>query len=312
MNLRTAGGDVLTRLDENRLSWPGDAVLLFACLRDEVLRLPYFLEYYRALGVSRFVVIDNDSSDGTTALLREQPDVHLFHTAASYAGSRCGVHWLNAALSAFADGHWSLVVDADEQLVYLGSESQALGGLCERLESSGASALLTFLLDMYGAGPIRDLHYAPGTPFLTTAPFFDTDSYTPGSGDPGGRIPATGGARWRLFWKGRQHPGANPPVLTKIPLVRWSKVLALQASTHVIENVVLAPFTGALLHFKLFSDFAERAAHEARRGEHWQDAAQYTVYAAGLAADLALDPMYPGSGRLRDTAQLVELGLLVS
>ena len=40
-------------------------IRLFAIMRNESLRLPYFLEYYKNLGVDRFFLIDNNSTDGS-------------------------------------------------------------------------------------------------------------------------------------------------------------------------------------------------------------------------------------------------------
>ena len=56
---------------------PGD-VLLFSTLRDEYVRLPYFLQYYRDLGIGHFLIVDNDSGDGGTDYLARQPDVSLW------------------------------------------------------------------------------------------------------------------------------------------------------------------------------------------------------------------------------------------
>lgn len=70
-------------------------VLLFSTLRNEHVRLPYFLEYYRDLGVSHFLIVDNDSRDDGAAYLSRQPDVSLWSTSASYKRARFGVDWLN-------------------------------------------------------------------------------------------------------------------------------------------------------------------------------------------------------------------------
>lgn len=311
MMVTTPQGHELTRLRQNVPAIRAGEILLFACVRDEVLRLPYFLDYYRALGVSRFIVVDNDSSDGTGSLLLSQPDVDLFHTANAYSGSHYGVHWLNGLLRVFGRGHWVLVVDADELLVYPDCESVSLPQFANRLEASGSDALLTFLLDMYSAGPIREARYAPGDPFLATCPYFDLDSYTPGSEGIRARIPERGGPRRRLFWPpGREHRG-KPPVLAKIPLVKWKDGLEYLASTHRIEGLNLSSTTGALLHFKFFADFVQRSSTEVERREHWDAAAQYEVYAEALAANPDLSASYEGSVRYRDSRQLIRLGLMM-
>lgn len=48
-------------------------VLLVSTLRNERIRLPYFLKYYRDMGVSHFLIIDNGSDDGSREYLAEQP-----------------------------------------------------------------------------------------------------------------------------------------------------------------------------------------------------------------------------------------------
>ena len=48
----------------------GDAPVVVAVTRDEALRLPFFLSYYRSLGCAGFVVADNESTDGSRELLR--------------------------------------------------------------------------------------------------------------------------------------------------------------------------------------------------------------------------------------------------
>ena len=104
---------------EPRFSPPGAGdVLCFSCVRDEALRLPWFLEYHRRIGVDRFFVVDNGSSDGSTDFLLDQADVTVYYTVDSYAANRCGMVWLDELLESHGNGHWSLTLDADELLVY--------------------------------------------------------------------------------------------------------------------------------------------------------------------------------------------------
>lgn len=58
-------------------------ILLFCTLRNERIRLPWFLKYYRDLGVQHFLFVDNGSADGSAEYLADQPDVSLWHTDAS-------------------------------------------------------------------------------------------------------------------------------------------------------------------------------------------------------------------------------------
>jgi len=103
--------------DRTREIRPGD-ILCFTTLRNERVRLSYFLRYYRDLGVDHFLMIDNASDDGSREFLAEQPDVSLWTTPHSYKRSNFGTDWINGLLRRHAHGHWALVVDVDEFLVY--------------------------------------------------------------------------------------------------------------------------------------------------------------------------------------------------
>ena len=57
---------------------PGAGLRLFSMMRNERDLLPLFLDHYRKLGIARFVIVDNDSSDGSHEWLIDQPDVELY------------------------------------------------------------------------------------------------------------------------------------------------------------------------------------------------------------------------------------------
>ncbi len=281
------------------------AILGVACVRNENLRLPHFLDHHRELGVERFFIVDNGSTDGSTAFLLGQPDVHVFTTDQSYAAARYGVAWINEILDTHALGHWALILDADELFTYPDSENLDLQTLTARFDRVGAETVRSFMLDMYADRPIRDTAYQRGQPLIAAAPFFDADTYWMRDG---WGVPSRGGPRFRLFWRGRA-PAATSPWLTKFPLIRWRKGLSIE-SIHNQPGVVQAPTTGVLLHFKLMADLYQRAQEEVSRKQHWQDASEYAVYWDVLRSDPAVSAYHEGSQRYEGTSQLAELGLI--
>jgi len=301
-----ADGEKLLQMDKRPVKLQADEIIAFSCVRNESLRLPYFLEYYRSLGVQRFIIVDNASGDDTVDLLLSQDDVHVFFTEESYAGSKCGVTWLNDLLSRYGTGHWTLTVDADELLVYPLCEKIDLHQLTRYLDSIGTQGLVSFLLDMYSDKAIQNTRYTAGTPFLDLCSYFDRDSYHEKDENS---VPVRGGPRYRLFWEGRDREKPSP-VLRKTPLVKWRDGLEFEASTHVIANLRMAAITGALQHFKFFSDFYEYAERETERKEHWDNAAQYSSYWEVLCENRDLSAMSEDSVRYRNSTQLVELGLI--
>ena len=93
-------------------------VLVFSTMRNERVRLPYFLKYYRDLGVKHFLIVDNGSDDGARDYLAAQEDVSFWSSKASYKKARFGIDWLNWLQRRYGHDHWTLVVDPDEFLIY--------------------------------------------------------------------------------------------------------------------------------------------------------------------------------------------------
>jgi hypothetical protein len=231
-----------------------------------------------------------------------------------------------------------VTVDIDELLVYPGSERAPLRALTTYLDREGHEALGCLLLDLYPAGPLNECSYEAGGDLLAAAPYFDVGPYEtlPVDFCPG--ILIRGGMRERVFYPDFQTRGSaarvyeelrgriarrvplvhnarwlrvrsHPPVLTKVPLVRWDEN-SRYLSAHWISPKAVAPVTGALLHFKFLSDFHDRAVMETTRGEHYRGASEYRRYARRLNEHPGLSLMYEGSTRFENTAQLVRLGLM--
>lgn len=283
---------------------------VFSTVRNEILRLPYLLHYYREMGAILFIFADNLSDDGTAEYLRTQSDVLLFHASGRYSESKYGVDWVNALLYQYGQKRWCLTIDADELLVFPHCEKLGLNQLTRYLDKMGANAFPTFLLDMYSKEPIHKAKYEAGKPFLSVCPYFDPDGYSNqkylGSAH---EIPVRGGPRQRLFWDNyvREKPS---PYLLKLPLVRWATNVRYDASTHIITNAQVSDITGALLHFKLFADFIVRVQEEVNRGEHFNKASQFLAYSEIISSQPALCAYHEDTVEYKDSIQLTELGLI--
>ncbi|WP_298361378.1 glycosyltransferase family 2 protein [uncultured Litoreibacter sp.] len=284
-------------------------IVVVAVMRNEMLRLQDFMRHYRTIGIDQFLIIDNGSDDGTAAYLSEQPDVTLFQTEQSYADSRCGVDWTNQVLHDWAEGHWVLVVDADELFVYPHYETTSLRQLTGYLDDQGCETMAAPMLDMYPLGPIRDAAYLAGDSLLKCCPYFDAGGYSVSQPIPGLNTLERGGPRERLFWEDQDRPFPSP-YLNKYPLIKWRPDLDLEASTHILSGARVAPVSGLLLHFKFLQDYADLALSEVERAEHFAGARQYVAYNEVLGKDPGLTAYFEGSVKWRDSDYTRELGLM--
>ena len=260
------------------------AVLAFVTLRNEKPRLPFFLNYYRKLGVDHFLIVDNGSTDGSGALLAGEPDVSLWSTEASYRKSRFGTDWLNWLKMRFGQGHWTLTIDSDEFLIYPFSDSRPLGALCAWLEQSNVRSFGAMLLDMYPKGPIGADPYQPGQDPFEIAPWFDAGNYVVSKNEKYGNLWIQGGPRARVYFP--DQPMAAPS-LNKIPLVRWDRKYTYVNSTHMLlprglnqvyDDAGGEKLSGILMHAKFLDSFTEKAAEEIARRQHFARGREYDAY----------------------------------
>lgn len=283
-------------------------VLAVAVLRDEMLRLPHWLDHHRGLGVAHFLLVDNGSGDGSREFLAAQRDVSLWSAETSYRAARFGMDWANRLLGRHGAGHWCLTLDADELLVYPDWEARSLPALTGRLEALGREAMACLMVELYPKGPVDE--QAPRPDPLGHLEWFDPSGYRARRQDRYGCRVVQGGPRDRVLFAGDP---ARAPVLSKVPLVRWRRGMAYVNSTHFalpgrVNRALDDGPTGALLHTKLLPDAPARARQERARGEHFTDPGYHVAYYHALAA--GPDFWFEGSVRYEGWRQLEALGLL--
>jgi len=288
-------------------------ILLFATMRNEAQRLPYFLHHYRDLGVRHFLIVENDSTDETVDILRTQPEVSLWSTQRSYRDARFGMDWLNGLLMRYGRGHWCVTVDADELLVYPDCETRPLPALTDWLDARGAPAMAAMMLDMYPEGPLSSARSATGDDPTQALPLFDTQGYTWENQPRFGNISIRGGPRKRMFFA--DHPD-HAPHLHKVPLIKWNWRYAYVSSTHVaLPRTLNRGFdprgglpTGALLHSKFLDGALQRAREEKERGQHFTHRDRYDAYYDAISGDPNLS--WDHSARYTGPDCLVDHGVM--
>lgn len=287
-------------------------ILCFVAVRNEAAILPWFLSHHRRLGVDHFLFVDNGSNDGTSELLSAQPDVSLWRTGAGYRAARFGMDWIGWLMLRHGNGHWCLVADADESLVYPDWESRGLRQLTAWLDRNARPALPAIMVDLYPKGPIGDGCYRPGDDPFDRLSWFDPDGYSSRRHPRHGTEWIQGGPRARVFH------AANPsraPTLNKIPLVKWHWRYAWVNAAHALLPRRLNAAhrdpdlpRAALLHAKFLPQAVTRATEEKARREHFGDPDAFDGYYDALAADPIL--WHEGASRYRDWRDLAAAGLI--
>jgi len=299
----------LARISKAEPSFDPSDILLFCVIRNEGWRLPGFFAYYRKLGVNQFVLIDNGSSDGGADYALKQPDCVTYWTRDSYGSAMHGTLWIKKLQRRFAKNLWCVHVDADEYLVYPGSETITLQVLRKKCEASGANALRAMLLDMYAPGDLRNPPpCAPEQDPWFVYRYFDRDThFTDNEPERSSRFmqPSPrvfGGMRTRIF--------GSRPSLDKLPFYQFDGELDVGPGTHACQNARFARIQGAVLHFKYTHNFAQKVGEEVRRKEHWMLAREYVSYEGRLKQSQPVSPLFEGSVEYQGTHTLVELGIM--
>ena len=280
-----------------------DIPLVFNTHNDRKL-LPSFLAHYRNLGVSRFICVDDVSSDGTREYLLAQPDVDVWGSPLRYRDARRGREWREALFDHYGADRWYLNVDSDEFLIYQDCEDRPLSSLFRVMESRGEKRLAAPMLDMYPIGQLGSATLDSSDSLMPweIADHFDRSgyeiSYTKRA------ISITGGPRKRKF--------GHVLELVKYPVIFWDEQCSLGVSIHQplpCERNFLA-VSGVLLHFKFFSDYKEKIEAAVVDGQYFGAAAAYRKMLEDLQKTGEFDFTNEHSTRFSGSRQLLELGFI--
>lgn len=253
-----------------------DEPVVISVVRNERLLLPHFLRHYRNLGVANFIFVDNGSDDGTLTYLLQQQDAVVYTSATDYKHSHYGVAWQQAILGAHCLGRWALLADADEFFIYPGWEQQPLSAFINQLQTEGADAVLTLMIDRYPRGRLSDADFSTTPPF-EAAPCTEPEPlirWHLGSGHFSNAETFLSALRHRLA------PAAAPNAFTsqKIALVRYQPWMRFSQGLHYAANVQVSNRTTEFAHFKYHAGFAEKVKIEVARGQHYNNAEEYRQF----------------------------------
>lgn len=241
---------------------------LIVLSHDDSNIIDQFLQHYRDLGVTRFIVLDDQSRDDTPEYLSSQPDVDLWTSNVRYGAALRGRIWREMLFEMYGRGRWYLNVDSDEFLVFEGSDQgRKLPDFIRSLQSLGVTRCPAPMLDMYNPGAIEEAKLRRGIRPDMVATHYDASGYVLFKGPSSLNI--RGGVRQRIFDAKLD--------LMKYPLMLVDNYSSMGKTIHqplpLVRN--FSPIYGMLLHFKIFSDLKEVAARAAVDEQYYSGAREY-------------------------------------
>jgi hypothetical protein len=291
--------------------------------------MPHFFRHYRALGVDRFLVYDDGSTDGTAEFLRAQPDCTVIgseHRFADPLGSypngnpRKFSQFIKDEMPPvyFPDA-WVVNADADEFLV-LPPGFATLQELIAELERLGQTHATAPMVDFYpetlGQRNFPEqLSPFEGCPYFDAGPIYDWR--------PGATMPERlcRGIRVRLLERLKQHqPGLaesifghkDPkwwPKTWKVPLLRNGAGVR-RAGDHELEIAPDLSCAVALAHFKFYPGLDAKIADALHLGQYYKGSEEYRFLHAALRELEAESLLGPESRRYTGPESLAGAGLL--
>lgn len=257
---------------------------VFAIMRNEMFFLPSFLRHYRSLGIQQFLILDDNSDDGTTKYLSAQPDCVIIKSGYTFSdvvgGMKIYQLWKNWIPSRFLSGQWAICVDADEFL-FLPADFASVKQFTDHLDHLGATAVGALMIDFHPRTVSElDRKWCPKTleELVEAYPYFDRGPYI--SWKAGSLRPRviSGGVRERLLRQyniNKKYAFSFRPKdiwrylknlvlrsdqvgsIHKVPLVKWDAGRAYLHS-HTLNTPPDGGVILPIIHFKFTSAFKEK------------------------------------------------------
>ena len=292
--------------------------ILIGVLRDEIIRLPYFLYYYNKIGIKHFIFLDNMSIDGSFEFLyNSKYNITLFRSEDSYKENNQGNLWREKIMKLYGENRWYLLVDIDELFYYKDIENNKINIICEHCEKNNYNVFRSFALDMYPNSKLKDFNYKSYESFFLKSNYFDKlnkyykikyNLYFSNKKDYNKTKfyydHVSGGVRNRCLNYMSQ--------LTQHILIKYSKNLVIYPGTHQLgpkKHVNKSLERGVLLHFKWLGVNQEYIIKRINEKQMYNECSDYKNYNKNKIWEMNFyDKEY--SIKLKNSKQLKELNII--
>jgi hypothetical protein len=284
--------------------------IVIAHVRNGLHYLRHFLHHYRSIGVTNFVFIDNESTDGGREYLLSQIDCDVYACRGDFRTSRSGTIWDNIVISQYQPAKWIFHADIDEFAVYDGWPTRTLDAFASACSQTGRGAVTGIMVDMYAARPFRSTRSADESgSLLEDFPCFDGNGYTNTNhhnwrANSFPRQIIDGGPTRRLY--GSRGPGW----LAKTPLLLEPGIIYLDPHTVLPVALNFTAVGIALLHFRFTGDLLEKIATVERLQYTKGSITEYRLIRDSIAVNPDFSFVYEATQRFTDPQQFIQRNMI--
>lgn len=270
---------------------------LVVVVKNELERLQLLFDHYRKLGVRQFIVIDNDSSDGTREFAADQAGTRVYLVKENFQ-TRNKEAWVEKVLAITGYNRWYIVVDSDELIDYVGSEKHSIVEVIDAESRNGKTCLQGYLIDMYSRSQIflEDCDYKDIPKVLS---LFDKDSYFV---DAKKRI--YGGPRYRIFGTKNQ--------LSKQSIFYFKPYMAYLSchKLYVPNSEVCEGRSFVIKHYKFLKKDFESYSGRAKKKNYYNNSIEYKILMEYIDIHGLPSFVYENSIAYENSASLKQLPFL--
>lgn len=269
---------------------PHSGFAVISTARNERYFWPHFVSHYRSYGTTHFIVLDDNSEDGSLDWLSSQPDVSVYKSALGFAQTvgklRFGIAARGLLARHFCPDRWALIADLDEFWVPP-PEYQTFTQLAAALEANNHFLCRGLMLDCFPRRLADLVAASTEDPPNRVAPF--SDDLSPISWpaeDASARLQSRRNVRNRitrmLLERGLvslDHVRERgDPTLHKAPLAKWVNGVSM-LSAHRLHAPYNAQHQMICGHYKFYPGWEAKVQTALQTQSYYNDSIEYKTLA---------------------------------
>lgn len=262
---------LVANINKNKIS--DTDVMLATVFKDADNFIEHFIQHYKNIGVSKFVFINNGSTDKSITLLKQIANndptlsIDIWTTNEDFNGVK-SMGWKQQVMSHYGLNRWWLLVDIDELFVF---RENNICNLAKRLKDEKKSLMGAIMIDMYPKQNIKQIDSINVKDIIKDYKYFDKAGYTKHKNNK---------YQYRFFGGMRKRMFNVIPSLQKYPLIYITEnVIGINPHFWYPYSLNNNAETGAaLLHYKFLPNDLYKYLERINKGVYYNDSFEYKAY----------------------------------